>query len=266
MSRHVTTMTIYDVDHYSDAEKEQIVASYPAYQRDARAKGIPTLGSGRIFPLPEEEIVVPAFPIPKHWARLGGMDFGWTHPTAAVWMAHDRDTDTIYVYDVHKMSEAPVSTHADAIKARGQWIPMAWPHDGKNNTAVGPQLAQQYREKGVNMLPISAQFPLVSQESNDNTRTSRVSVEAGIQEMLSRMETGRFKVFSHLNDWLSEYRIYHREDGVVVKEFDDAISASRYGIMMLRFAEVQKHKDESWRDKLKRINRSTGSGGSAQAA
>lgn len=63
-----------------------------------------------------------------------------------------------------------------------------------------------------------------------------VSVEAGLMDMLTRMQTGRFKVFKHLNDWWEEYRLYHRRDGKVVKEGDDLMSATRYAIMMLRWA------------------------------
>jgi hypothetical protein len=37
-------------------------------------------------------------------------------------------------------------------------------------------------------------------------------------------------------NWMEEYRLYHRDgDGRVVDENDDAISASRYGLMMRRF-------------------------------
>ena len=56
--------------------------------------------------------------------------------------------------------------------------------------------------------------------------------------MLDMMQTGRFKVFSHLNDWFSEYRLYHRKDGKVVKEYDDLLSATRYALMMRRSAVV----------------------------
>jgi hypothetical protein len=38
-----------------------------------------------------------------------------------------------------------------------------------------------------------------------------VSVEAGIQDTLARMESGKFKVFKHLNDWWEEFRLYHRQ-------------------------------------------------------
>ena len=55
-------------------------------------------------------------------------------------------------------------------------------------------------------------------------------------EMLDRMKTGRLKVYDHLNDWFEEFRLYHRKDGKVVKLADDLLAATRYGIMMLRFA------------------------------
>ena len=64
-------------------------------------------------------------------------------------------------------------------------------------------------------------------------------LEAGIAEMLDRMETGRFRVFSHLNDWFEEFRLYHRKDGKIVKEYEDLMCATRYALMMRRFAKVK---------------------------
>jgi hypothetical protein len=54
--------------------------------------------------------------------------------------------------------------------------------------------------------------------------------------VLDRMQTGRFKVFKHLNDWFEEFRLYHRKDGRVVKEGDDLMATTRYALMMLRHA------------------------------
>src|SRR3712207_8927855 len=51
---------------------------------------------------------------------------------------------------------------------------------------------------------------------------------SGVTEMLERMQTGRWKVFAHLEDWFAEFRLYHRKDGLIVKENDDRISAARY--------------------------------------
>jgi hypothetical protein len=70
---------------------------------------------------------------------------------------------------------------------------------------------------------------------DDGTPAANVSVEAGV-DMLERMQTGRFKVYRHLNDWFDEYRLYHRKDGRVHKEGDDLMSATRYAVMMLRYA------------------------------
>lgn len=224
--RAVVTMTIDDVEHYSDEERARIIASYPPHEREARTKGIPTLGSGRVFPVPEEGITVPAFELPAHFKRIGGLDFGWDHPTAAVWLAYDAESDTVYVTDAYRQREATPVIHAAAIKPRGEWIPMAWPHDGlQHDKGSGEQLAEQYRNLGVNMLPVRATF-------DDGS----CGVEAGLFEMLDRMQTGRWKVFSHLSEWFEEFRLYHRKEGKVVKEGDDLMAATRYAYMMRRFA------------------------------
>jgi len=60
-----------------------------------------------------------------------------------------------------------------------------------------------------------------------------------VLDMLERMNDGRWKVFEGVCPlWLEEFRLYHREDGKIVKEFDDLISASRYAMMMLRHARI----------------------------
>jgi phage terminase large subunit-like protein len=68
--RHVTSMTISDVKHYSDEEKTRIENSYPAHEKEARTKGIPVLGSGRIFPIEESKIACDHRDIPPHWPRI----------------------------------------------------------------------------------------------------------------------------------------------------------------------------------------------------
>src|SRR6188472_1508584 len=78
--RHITSMTIDDVAHYSEDEKARIIASYPAHELEARVRGTPVLGSGRIFPVPEEILAIEQREFPDHWPRIGGTDFGWDHP------------------------------------------------------------------------------------------------------------------------------------------------------------------------------------------
>lgn len=194
------------------------------------------MGSGRIFPIDEEIIKVPAFEIPHYWPRIAGIDFGWDHPTAGAWLAWDRDNDILYLYDTHRMSEQTPAVHAVSINQRGKWIPVAWPHDGlQHDKGSGIALADQYRKLDVNMLKHQATHaPGPGQEEGQGGN----SVEAGLLEMLERMQTGRFKVFAHLENFFEEFRLYHRKDGKIVKEFDDVISAARYAMMMKRFAKV----------------------------
>lgn len=235
MSRSITRMTIDDAEHFSDAEREEIIASYPPHEREARIKGIPALGSGRIFPIAEEIVVCDPVPIPRHWARINGMDFGWDHPFAAASLAWDRDADVLYVTSIYRAKEQTPVIHAASMKPWGSWIPCAWPHDGyQHDKGSGLGLAEQYRAQGLNMLHEHA-----THADGGN------GVEAGLMEMLDRMQTGRFKVFHHLDEWLSEFRLYHRKDGKVVKERDDLMSATRYAIMMKRFSTVEPHVEES---------------------
>lgn len=227
--RIVTTMTIDDAEHYTPEERAKIVASYPAHEREARTKGIPSMGSGLIFPVLEEDIVIEPVAIPPIWPQINGLDFGYDHPFAAVNLAWDRDADIVYVCKNYRKREATPIIHAAAIKPWGDWIPCSWPHDGfQHDKGSGEQLAAQYGAQGLNMLAENAQW-----EEGGN------GVEAGIAEMLDRMLTGRWKVFSTCTEWLEERRMYHRKDGKIVKERDDVISASRYALMMLRFAETK---------------------------
>lgn len=229
--RSDTNMSIEDAEHIPAEERERIINSFPAHEREARARGIPTLGSGRIFPIAESEIEYDAGEqkFPSHFVWLGGLDFGWDHPTAAVKCCWDRDADVFYVTQAYKRSEATPLIHAGALKPWGKWLSWAWPHDGlQHDKGSGKQLAESYRDHGLEMMQDKATFP-------DGSN----GVEAGIMEMLDAMQTGRFKVAAHLSEWWDEFRLYHREHGKVVKEYDDLMSATRYAWMMRRFASVK---------------------------
>jgi hypothetical protein len=230
MSRHVTFMTIDDAEHYTPEERAAIIAAYPLHERDARARGIPVLGSGRVFPIAEEEISVDPFKLPPFWPRLGALDFGWDHPSAAVELAYDTESDVIFVTKCYRASQQSPAMQAITLKPWGDWLPWAWPRDGHRETleGAGIALARQYREHGLRMLGTHAQF-----------KDGSVSVEAGLMMMLDRMQTNRFKVFSTLNDWFEEFRLYHRAEGRVVKLRDDILSATRYGAIMIREAVVE---------------------------
>ena len=236
-SQALVTAGWEDADHLTDDMKEQILEALPQHEREMRSKGIPMIGSGLVFPILEETLAIEPFTIPPHFARIAAIDFGYDHPTAVVWLAWDRDKDIVYVYDCYRMAKQIPSYHASHINERegSDYIPIVWPHDGyQHDKGSGVTLAEQYRDNYVNMLPFHFENPPAIGEKKGGN-----SVEAGLMEMLDRMEHGRFKVFNTLYDWFEEYRMYHRKDGKLVKLKDDLMAATRYAAMSLRHSTTQ---------------------------
>lgn len=256
--RIVVQMTIDDALHYTPEKRAEIVASYPPHEREARAKGVPIMGTGRVFPISEEAITCDPFVIPRHYRHIIGIDFGWDHPFAAAHLAYDAERDVVYLCKVLRVREQTPVFHAGAIRAWADcnWAPVAWPHDGlQHDKGSGVSLATQYQAQGLSMLPEKATFP-----DGGN------GLEAGVTEMLDRMRTGRWKVFSTCREWFEEFRLYHRapkgNTGTVqiVKERDDALSASRYAMMMLRFADTEPmdYDDYHYEERRRTANQRTG--------
>ena len=232
-----------DAPHLDEDTKEQLLAQYPPHERKLRSQGIPVFGSGLVFPVPEDKLIVDPFEIPDHWKRIAGLDFGYDHPTAVAWIAIDEESDTYYVYDVYSNRQETAIIHSAAIKKRPQWIPVAWPKDGlQSDKGSGVSLAEQYREQGVNMLHDWARNP----KAAGDTGKGNNFIEPSIMEMLQRMETGRFKVFGHLEEWFKEFRAYHRKDGKIVPIKDDILCATRYAVMCAQFAVAGK--SQNWTD------------------
>ncbi len=221
-------MTLADAKHFSAARREEIASSYKSWERDARVSGTPTLGSGRVYPVSWETVSVDPFPIPKHWRRIIGLDFGGSdHPFAAIELCWDTETDIIYATKEYIEVEPLPAIHAAAILPWGDWVPVAWPHDGHKTSidrGSALPLRDMYENEGLEMLDDHA-----THEDGGG-----YGVEAGITEILSRMRTGRLKIFKTLSKLEGEFLTYHREKGIIVKKKDDGLDALRTGMMMLR--------------------------------
>lgn len=223
-----------DAPHMNHDRREQMLMAIPLHQREMRSKGVPMRGTGLVYAVPEEEITTESIEIPAWWPRVCAVDFGIDHGFAAVWFAWDRDRDIAYLVDCWKASGEKVSEHVSQLNRRGHWIPVIWPHDGLNREkSSGKPLADVYREEGANMW--HEQFnnppsPGVEEGKGGN------SVEFGIEHILHRMQTGRFKVVKTLGAWFMEWRDYHRDDGKIVKIYDDLMDATRYACLSMRHA------------------------------
>lgn len=219
--------TLEDTPYVDEDQKKKIIEGYLPHQRDARIKGLPMLGSGTIFTMPEEAITEPVIQqIPSHWAKIWGIDFGIDHPFAAALLLWDKDTDIIHVHYAFRMSNALPINHAAAMRTIGADVPVAWPQDGAaREKGSGEALYLLYKKEGLNTIHTHAVWP-----------DGGISTEAGVLEMQEREKNGKIKYAAHLNDALEERRDYHRKDGLIVKKYDDIMSAVRVGIMMKRYA------------------------------
>ena len=200
-----------DAPHLSEEAKQALINSIPPFQRDARTKGIPTLGAGAIYPVPETQVFIEPFPIPKHWKKAYGMDIGW-NKTAVAWGAIDPETGILYVYAEHYMGEEPPAVHASAIRARGAWIP----------GAIDPASRGRTQDEGRRMMDLY-------QEHGLQLTTADNAVEGRLFEIYQALLEGRLRIFNTCTNILKEYRLYRRDEkGKVVKKEDHLLDAVRY--------------------------------------
>lgn len=220
----------WDVPHISPGQREKLLAAIPPYQRDARSKGIPQLGSGAIYPVPETDVSIADFEIPAHWPKLYALDVGWK-ATAVPWLAVDRETGVCYIYSVYKRGEAEPSIHAEAIRSRGEWVKGKIDPAAKGRSqADGVALMQTYIDLGLNLTPaINA-------------------VEAGLYEVWQALSTGKLKVFASCIQWFQEFRLYRRDSkGRIIKDNDHLMDGTRYLWMSRDEAEVKPVEEDTRR-------------------
>lgn len=213
-TKHVTRAGWADAPHLKGEDVARLRESLRPHEREAREFGVPQLGRGRVLTVPEAQVGCARFEIPSHWRQCMGVDFGWTNPTAAVWLAHDTANDVVYVTDVYAQSEQPVGVHVAAMRARGDVPAVGDPAGQSANARDGKSLLEVYEAAGLRI------------EKADN------DVEAGLLAMLERLREGKLRVFDDLAPWWAEYRSYMRDEkGRIVKRNDHLLDATRYALM-----------------------------------
>jgi phage terminase large subunit-like protein len=220
--KHVTVATWDDAPHLTPEAKKALWDSIPPFQRDARTKGHPSLGSGAIYPVPESDFVVPSFPIPKHWLRLYALDVG--NKTGAVWLAKDPESEQWHAFDNYYKERQEPSIHVQAIAARGKWIPGAIDPAARGRSQIdGRQLMEMYTDLGLKLSPAVN------------------AVEAGLYTVWELLSTDRLKIHDKCRYLIEEMRNYRRdEQGRVIKEADHLCDCLRYAVMTRDIAEVEK--------------------------
>jgi hypothetical protein len=199
-----------DAPHLDENTKAELLEATPPFLREARSKGVPSLGAGAIYPIPESDIACDHFDIPIYWPRAYAFDVGWNR-TAALWCAWEPSTGIGYLYAEHYRGMAEPAVHAEAIKARGSWIHGVVDPASRGSNDEGRKLYDLYSQMGLHL------------SMADN------AVDAGLYDTWSALSTGRLKVMRHLLNFFNEYRLYRRnERGLIVKKHDHLMDCMRY--------------------------------------
>lgn len=213
-----------DIPWLGQDVKENILASTPPHLRATVSKGVPSIGSGAVYPIPLEDVVVKpedVIPIPAFWRRIYGMDVGY-RCTAAVFLAHDTDNDIVYVTGEHYLREQPPEMHAASImRVAKDWMPgVIDPASRQRSQHDGRKLLATYRGLGLRL------------------READNSVADGIGKIWSRLSTGKLKFYPGTTNLQNEYILYrYNEYNKPIKENDHALDALRYAINMLHLAQ-----------------------------
>ena len=114
--------------------------------------------------------------------RVGGIDFGWRNPFAAVWGVLDRD-DVLWIEGERYLRQTPLHEHAAALKALGS---VTWFADPAGRTEI-----EELRAAGLTV------------RAGDN------DIRPGIAAVTARLRTGRLKVNGTIcPNLIAEARLY----------------------------------------------------------
>jgi phage terminase large subunit-like protein len=213
--KYITMVAWDDVAHLPEARKRALLETIPDYLREAKTKGIPFLGAGRVFPFDIYQYYVEPFKIEPWWEKFYGMDVG-TNNTAAVFCVRNPDTGDIYIVDEYLSHEPNAILHTAAIQARGKWIPGVV--DPYLSVARGPK-------DGQNLLDVYKQLGLNIHLAERNTK------ESGIEKIKVLFITGKIKIFRNVQTLVTQLNLYHRDNkGKTGKTPDDLVDALRYAV------------------------------------
>lgn len=223
-----------DVPHLTEEWKESQIAEWKISDPmsiKARTTGLASLGTGRIYPIDEDFVVVEPFAIPEHFKRAFGMDFGTSEYTAAVWVAQDPLTKTYYIYDEYERKNTIPELHALAIQNKGKWIPGLCDPAGTQKH-IDSSWVDRYYELGLTLIP------------------SQNSIKPGIAKILGLFETGRLKIFNTCSRLLEEIRMYRysekHPDDPAPNQKDHLCDSLKYVMFLIDYysKSLQEHEDD----------------------
>ncbi len=191
---------------YPREEIEKAKEKMPLWRFRMFYEGVFTKPLGLIYP--DYELVEP-FEIPNDWLRVRGVDFGYNHPTAVIWLAKSPE-GVWYAYRELKKSELTLDDLYAILSKEN--IP----------TYADPEMRQGLETLRRRSLDI---------------RPAKKDVLAGISFVQGLFKQGKLKIFSTLEQTIAELSSYSWQLDASdqpldrpVKENDDLMDALRYAL------------------------------------
>ena len=153
------------------------------------------------------------------WKRIAGLHVADDGDISLAWLAHDKESDCITLYDACVFRREVLAVIAEGINARGRWIPIAWQRDAKD-------LSAELYERGCKML----------HDPVENI------VERSSADIWERMRSKRLKVDKRLSEWLEEFRRFFQEDAQIPLSGYPFMLATCHAIANLKYAKRQSAK------------------------
>jgi len=161
------------------------------------------------------------------WKRISGVHVTEAGDIAVVWLALDRETDTLHMYDCAIFRHETWPVIGEGIGARGRYIPMAWELRGKSVKA-------ELEERGINMV-------------RDGLREDDALAEVTSNGIESRMRSRRFKINKSCVEWLDEYKTFYRKETSVPRDSHPLMAATRYAVAQMDWARPLRRKKSQTR-------------------
>ena len=160
----------------------------------ARLYGEAAMGTGRVYPIDESFVVIPKQAIPAYWKRAYGLDPGSAN-TAVIWIAQDPNTNVKYIYDEYKNGRVIYLIHAEAIKARGEWIKGGIdPHEAVKPRDTGETVQNYFEVLGLD---------LVSAKGDPDALRAMIRAQ---------FDSGMLKIMDNCTGLISEIRTLHFDE------------------------------------------------------
>ena len=241
---HIVKLGHDQVKHLTEGDKAafaRMFASNPA-ELAARTRGDYVTNTGLIFPFPVKDIIYDPgkVHIPSSALYLGGMDVGFTHPTAAAAIALDKFSDTAYCYATYAQAQKPYMYHHSMLLRWGENMTfMVDPASDQGSQAEGISVLHRYWElahpgRDDYDGEIHYKWEQVPENKRKYIKANR-AWSPTMDDLWHRFETGRMRIQQNLTDLLTQYGNYTwNKDGTGPRPETpavplDIITALRYG-------------------------------------